>query len=97
MVATYSTAVRSGEASGGGENEHGRKGRSTGGGMDRDVSQTSPGEGISPGQAGSCLARPRRSPATCLPAWRGKKTHVPPLGWAGLLLGQVRQVGPEAT
>ena len=50
--------------------------------MDRDVSQTSPGEEKGSGQAGSCLALPRRSPATSAHAWPGLKTHVPL--WAGL-------------
>ena len=48
------------------------------------ISQTSPGEEISPGQAGSCLACPRRSPATWVPAWREEDACTPlQVGWAG--------------
>ena len=65
---------KSGE-NGGGKRTGGRE-------MELGFSQTSPREGICSGQAGSCLARPRRSPATWVPAWPELKTHVPL--WAGL-------------
>src|SRR3954470_22122878 len=82
--AILSVFLKSGENGGG---------KCTGGrGMELGVSQTSPGEGITPGQAGSCLARPRRSPTTCVPAGPELKTHVPLwLGWARL--GEVSWAG----
>src|SRR4051812_13511884 len=71
------------------DDKHGTGGEGScagGEGMELGVSRTSPGEGITPGEAGSYLARPQRSPASCLPACPGGKRHVPPW-WAGL--GQV--------
>ena len=74
-----------------GETSEGGGERGSGGrGMKLGFSQTSPGEGISPEHAGSCLAAAQCSLATCLPAWRGGRRMYPPpggLGRLGLALG----------